>query len=337
MDDSISTCTIIITTSPIPSNPHLDIISKVFECIEKDNFLCLCPIIIVCDGYQQWEKNQWKSSRITQEAARRYEEFQTNLYSRLGLSEKQENGDETTLHFQLGTNTFSNARVRIDKEKRITVISHSIRCGFALAVKSGLEFCETEVVLIHQHDWILNANLPLEALVNLIIHQQEQRALNDEEVEEEGEKSDPINYIGFITRKNLLYNDNFSGKLFQSEIRKSGVVEFQSHSSSNSSADETIPLTRLYFYYDRPHLARTSFLKSFVFGNQRFKRGDFIEDKFGHVVMDEVKQMGLAGWRKYALWMYYPDQGQTIAIRHLNGRKFMSYTHPPDLVIGDAL
>ena len=321
-----SNCTIIVTTSPIPSNPNLDIINEVFRYFENDCFLSQCPLIVVCDGFQLWDRNQWKSSRINQEAADRYEEFKSNLCARFGLLEA---GEAASFEFQLGTNTFSNARVLKGKVggKSITVISHSIRCGFALAVKSGLEFCETEVVLIHQHDWILNANLPLEAMVNLFLQQGKRQAHDNDESEE-----DPINYIGFITRKNLEYNYNLAGKLFQQEIRKSGVVEFQSYASGGSDPNplRPIPLTRLYFYYDRPHLARTSFLKTFVFGNQRFRRGDFIEDKFGHTVMDNVKKSGLAGWKEYALWMYYPDQGQTVAVRHLNGRKYMSYNPSTD-------
>ena len=318
----MSSCSIVITTSPIPSHPSIDIINEVLFYIENDLYLKHCTLIIVFDGFQTWNKCEWKSSRVTEEAAMNYEQYKLNLKARLGFS--RGNVQVSDLSFQVGTNTISHAkveRIKVGEEgKEIITISHSLRTGFALALKSGLIYITTDVTLIHQHDWLLNEGLPFKDLVGILKENKYQSGEENKAEDVINNDEDVINYIGFLSRKNLNYNQFKAGKLFQEEVRKSSTVMIE-----KGTTEGPLPFTRLFFYYDRPHLAKTSFLNNYLFGNCRFKRGDFIEDKFGHIVMNDCKENGLDGWRKYGLWIYYPDDGHTIAIRHLNGRKYMSY------------
>lgn len=47
-----------------------------------------------------------------------------------------------------------------------------------------------------------------------------------------------------------------------------------------------------------------------------------MEDTFGHLVRTDCK-LGMSGWQKYGTWFWYPEQGEKVGIRHLNGRKFV--------------
>ena len=71
---------IIITTSPIKSNPSTSVIDMALESIRKQEYLKNKQIFIVCDGVTvSDEKNAFKSGKITEENREKYIGFKQNL------------------------------------------------------------------------------------------------------------------------------------------------------------------------------------------------------------------------------------------------------------------
>ncbi|TLD11777.1 hypothetical protein PspLS_11669 [Pyricularia sp. CBS 133598] len=86
----------------------------------------------------------------------------------------------------------------------------------------------------------------------------------------------------------------------------------------SSSSLPSIPLTPLFFWHDKPHIAEVSHYLARVFPTRlSMARGAFIEDTVGHRARDQMK---LGNWTKWACWMYYPDEGKRLCLRHLHGR-----------------
>ncbi|KAG5791551.1 hypothetical protein H9Q69_009401 [Fusarium xylarioides] len=82
-----------------------------------------------------------------------------------------------------------------------------------------------------------------------------------------------------------------------------------------------IPLTPIYFWHDKPHLASTAHYLERVFPSRlAMLRGDFIEDKIGQRARAQMKE-GL--WTKWATWLYYPDDGKQLCLKHLQGRTWV--------------
>ncbi|RHY10649.1 hypothetical protein DYB36_004379 [Aphanomyces astaci] len=84
-------------------------------------------------------------------------------------------------------------------------------------------------------------------------------------------------------------------------------------------------LLPLFFWYDKPHVGRTSQYRSFVYGHGRFQTGDFIEDTMGHAMLADLKHRGMPGHADYGTWTYVnPDQHMRHepTLRHRSGRHF---------------
>lgn len=80
----------------------------------------------------------------------------------------------------------------------------------------------------------------------------------------------------------------------------------------------TIPLTPMFFWHDKPHVASTAHYLSRVFPTRlAIPRGAFIEDTIGQRGRNQMKE---GQWARWACWMYYPDDGQKLCLRHLQGR-----------------
>ena len=113
--------TIIVVTSPAPSNPSTDLITQSIESNSLVEGLSECPVIIVMDGFKVGTVNKPKMGRILEESAVRYE-----LYHQAILAQ------------------FSGPRFR--------VVRNEVHQGFALSVKVGLELCETTYCMVTQYD-----------------------------------------------------------------------------------------------------------------------------------------------------------------------------------------
>jgi len=116
---------VLVTTSPVPSNPSTMMLEAVLGSFGRVAGLAECPLVIVCDGFNLCAKSTWKAGRVTEDAAARYEEYLCNLE---GLLDSGALPRGTRLVHMDGRN------------------------GQALALQAGLRYVETPYVLVHQHD-----------------------------------------------------------------------------------------------------------------------------------------------------------------------------------------
>ena len=70
--------TVIITTSPVASNPSTQMLEAVVDSFALVPGLTDCPIILVFDGCKISSQSRPKSGVVTEEEGRRYEQFAGN-------------------------------------------------------------------------------------------------------------------------------------------------------------------------------------------------------------------------------------------------------------------
>ncbi|KAI8617861.1 hypothetical protein BC830DRAFT_59936 [Chytriomyces sp. MP71] len=199
-------------------------------------------------------------------------------------------------------------------------VDHSVACirvlggkplGQAIAVREALKHVETEYVLAAQHDWRFSHDLDIGRFLSIL------------------DLNDSLNYLGFISRRTAGYAAVARPASFPTSILESSAFP----GCEGTDSLDKIPLCRSFFWFDKNHLARTSFYRDTVFsGRFRFKRGDFIEDTMGHVMLGEIKAAGIAdgpvgaleAWRKWGCVLFYPQNGSINTLVHVNGRQFLS-------------
>lgn len=213
--------TIIITTSPIPSNPSLEIISNVISSLKENPILSSWLFVLVCDGVSNSsaENNSWKAGKITAESNENYQEFKKELCN-IYIPQPQQVSQEL---YQVGKRTFSSVTKKSGDD--FIILEHSIRVGFALAVKSAFDMVvETDLVLINQHDWIFINDPPLHKIVNIF-----------------SLEVDNVNYIAFASRRCRKYHTHNSNDIIRMIKREGAEIETMGG----------LPFCRLYFWYDR--------------------------------------------------------------------------------------
>ncbi|ETW03319.1 hypothetical protein H310_04816 [Aphanomyces invadans] len=298
--------TVIITTSAIPSNPSTSVLEEVLQSFSFVPGLSTCDTILTCDGYVLTtttnRESKFKSVRINEDELANYIEYQTQARSvfrrHLGYAE-----DASDLNCSTSTSTIHvGARLKaectitteaLDGKASFHVITCTKRLGFALAVREALKLVTTPYVLIHQHDWTFLHPVDLTSLCH---------TMND--------FPNTLHYIGFSSRRSLR-------RAQRPFLPPSIPQKFGPHL-----------LAPLYFWYDKPHVGRTSHYRSFVFGRGRFQAGDFIEDTMGHDMLADLKARGIQGHADYGTWTFVYQDGEcdggqvTPTLRHRSGRHF---------------
>ena len=186
----------------------------------------------------------------------------------------------------------------IDKYDNSEVIKRESRYGFAENVKYALELVKTEYVIIIQHDQIFLRNINFKDIIDMMT------------------RHNNINYVNFISLQTV----NYEAKL----ISRYNTFYEEYKKKSDLCGLSIIPLL---FWYDKPHICRTSYYKDYVFGNKhlilktrkRISVKNFIEDSFGQVVKENIKIGGYEEFIKYNSFLYYDDPDNP-AIAHIDGR-----------------
>ncbi|CAJ1352815.1 unnamed protein product [Effrenium voratum] len=131
--------TVVITTSPVPSNPSTELLERVLLSLHRIPGLRAAPKLIACDGHRRSAgKANHKAGKVTPEESENYQRFIAQLQT------SQCSAESTSPYFK--------CRVLALEEHQ----------GFGFAVKSALEEVGTEFVLVVQHDqeFIAAFNLP---------------------------------------------------------------------------------------------------------------------------------------------------------------------------------
>lgn len=288
--------TIILTTSPTPSAPSTELVSSVLSSLPLSLFKL--DLIISFDGFTISKNNRGrlKKGQIPQSMAEAYAPYIENVKSLFNATVTPEYFDGRMHTYISEAHSPSNMH-----GGHITFIRHKYRQGFGFSVKAALQYCKSANVLVMQHDWIfVQPNPPLFDLLNIMTTE------------------DEISYITFIARQTVGYK-YATGK---NHNRKKAVFSASLQLRSNRPYPNDL-LACLHFF-DRPHLCSIS-LYRIIFESKVVRRGDFIEDTMGcqylsSIVSTSSDEDSIMEWLKFGCWMYYPQDGTAIAIRHLSGR-----------------
>jgi hypothetical protein len=128
-----------------------------------------------------------------------------------------------------------------------------------------------------------------------------------------------INYINFLSLQTINYECRLISRY---------NIFYEDYKKKSNLCD--LPIIPLLFWYDKPHICRTSYYKEYVFGtkhliiktNKKISVKNFIEDSFGQVLKENVKSGGYPEFVKYNSFLYCDDPSNP-AIAHINGRKYI--------------
>ena len=265
---------ILIISSPAPNHPSTSLIQRVIDSLQLLSHIDSCPILIVLDGYIVSSEARTKKGKVTDDLGRAYEEY----YRRL-------------------TAEYDSPKVRILRCK-----SHY---GFAMAVKYGLENCQTQYALILQHDRVFCSRFDrIHDLIDVM------------------ENDETIRYIGFPTINNISHDEQIHSRYGLSCLNGDNV---------RISLGRGLSLQPLIFWFDSNHLCHTKrYLQIYTpwrslqpelrerlgarfCKDMLLRKGDFIEDRFGQMQrkclmdmkgMDEGMIVETFRWfGSYLIWM----------------------------------
>lgn len=304
--------TLIVTTSPTPTAPSTELLSTVLASFYQHcPALLTCRVIVSLDAYDRiGEQPRLKKGQVTARNAEAYEQYKINV-KRLVLDHFSPPFEQDFVRSS-GEAEFGSPEqpensviysISQTANGKVMFIEPEQRLGFSLAVRSALRMTATPCVWVHQHDWTLTADIPVEALLEVM-----RASEPDAEV--------PIKYICFPAVRMLRY-------AVQSDEQRHPALKDLTQSLKGtftpaSQSETQIPLTPLFFWHDKPHIAFTEHYLARIFPSRlAMRRGDFIEDTIGQRARGQMKD---GEWHKWACWLYYPDEGRQLCLKHLDGR-----------------
>jgi hypothetical protein len=308
--------TLILTTSPTPSAPSTELVDAILKSFQQHcRALIACRVIVVFDTYDRIAaEERLKKGQITLAGAKHLDTYKSNVKN-LVLQSFLQAASHDALHERLEDAEYGHGNVATHSipllvtsstRQRVIFIEPTRRLGFGLAVRSALRLVETPYVWIQQHDWPLATTIPLGPLLDIMTKSQ-----SDELI--------PVNYICLPSVRMLSYATSAHVMQFPA-LRELTASLKRSFTSTSDGVEVSIPLTPLFFWHDKPHIASTTHYLKRVFPSRlAIPRGAFIEDTIGHRARDQMKE---GQWSKWACWLYYPDDGERLCLRHLNGRKW---------------
>lgn len=342
--------TLVITTSPTPSAPATDLISTIIASFKRHcRLLVSCRVILVLDTFDRiTTEPRLKKGHVTPDGAHNYAAYKDNA-KRLILREYRRGfhdaveGDEyddsvpellSVSHdeAEYGADAYAQETnavpltITTTFDNRVTFIEPAQRLGFGLAVRSALRLTTTPYVWIQQHDWSLVSDIPLAPLLDLMRQARSGGDGDDDDDMQARQVVDvPIKYVCFpsVRMANYATSDHvmlYPGLKALTNLYKQTFSPAAVRGAAQASAAPgvKIPLTPLFLWHDKPHLAETEHYLARVFPTRlAIPRGGFIEDTVGHRARTDMKQ---GNWKKWACWLYYPNEGKQLCVRHLKGR-----------------
>ncbi|KAI1258923.1 hypothetical protein F5Y18DRAFT_323692 [Xylariaceae sp. FL1019] len=310
--------TLILTTSPTPSAPGTDLISEILESFKLHcPGLLSCNIIVVFDTYERvGPEMRLKKGMVTAEGATAFDLYKSNVKALIMREYQRKDSSEPLIsgtgEAEYGLPNLANGQQRAvpfstsqTQDKRVTFIEPSERVGFGLAVRSALRITETPYVWIQQHDWSLIRDIPLLPMLHVM------RASDEDTVA-------PIKYVCLPSVRMQCYATSVHVTHFP--VLRELTARLKRVFHAPSSLEESVPLTPLFFWHDKPHIASTTHYLSRIFPTAlAMGRGDFIEDTVGQRARTQMKE-GI--WSKWACWLFYPEDGKELCLKHMNGRKW---------------
>ncbi|KAK3991463.1 hypothetical protein QBC44DRAFT_323117 [Cladorrhinum sp. PSN332] len=326
--------TLVITTSPTPSAPSTELLEQITTAFRKHcPSLAKCRVILVIDTYDRVSGTaRLKKGHVTAEGAATFAKYKANAmsfilreYAPVGTVYDESEFSVSTELAEYGSAAYGHQdnavtlSVAKTPDERIIFIEPRQRLGFGLAVRSALRLTATPYVWIQQHDWALISDVPLNPLLR-IMRQDSKPAVGYDENWETQSTRPPVSYVCFPSIRMIRYatSDHVMQHSALRALTQLHKQTFSVPSETGSGETVQVPLTPMFFWHDKPHLAATEHYLNVVFPNRIVvPRGAFIEDTVGHRARTEMKD---GEWKKWACWLYYPDEGTQLCLRHLKGR-----------------
>ncbi len=290
-----SLVTVIITTSPTPSAPSTELVEAVLASYRAHcPGLLRCRAIVVLDAYDAVVTHaRLKRGRVTADEALCYEAYKANVKRLVAAaflgdppaaavvvagSGEAEYGSprqtQNTVPFEHVTTTTTAA----SGAATVTFVEPAQRLGFALAVRSALRLTTTPYVWVQQHDWVLAADIPLAPLLDVMMTSGAG-----------GDDRPPVKYVCFPSVRMLRYAVSahvlpYSAlRALTTELRRDFAATSaalppppppaESEPAAAAAADAAaatvaVPLTPLFFWHDKIHLASTAHYLERVFSSR---------------------------------------------------------------------
>ena len=353
--------TIIVTTSPVKSNPSTELLEKVFETFKKcgDEFAYKCRKVIICDGCRQRDecttkkhtndKQSMRNGIVTVLQNQNYRAFKQNL--------------------KLICNKHDEAKVD-SPFCHTTVHELEVRQGYGFALRHALRNCvDTPYVIVIQHDRTFMRPTPINETIRAMYY------------------NSNIKYVGMSMRSNLFMRDQFIGQyggLYADEmldcilrppellldaqkygpnsdstknvdygtkgqkLRKNLLNLAETYQGSQQCIDNIewlkasqisgdkcqLSLTPTLFWYDNVHICETSHYRDFIFDPQykMVVRGGFVEDKLSPVIKRTVQRLGLKeGHSRFGCFLL-DDHSGFFFTGHLDGGSYMTLQQKHELM-----
>ncbi|TPX69463.1 hypothetical protein SpCBS45565_g02385 [Spizellomyces sp. 'palustris'] len=294
--------TLVLTTSPSPHHPSTHLLTTVLESLLPSAQLASCDLIVTFDGYNTplHPTPNLKQGRLNSDLVETYGAYVRDakewLSARWALENKRDGTTYTIRHETVSISTGATTTASVfttlltsTQHTPLTLIQASTHLGFALSIRTALAYVKTPYMMVLQHDWAFTSPIPVQDIIQTM------------------ETNPEINYVGFISPRIVEY----ARKKGQGKGLPSAIIHDKSYK---------VPLARLFFWFDKNHIACTEYYRTRIFTKGYFQRGDFIEDTFGHVQLNDVKKRGLEGHGDYGTYLYYPNEGRDKCLLHLNGR-----------------
>ncbi len=344
--------TIIVTTSPVKSNPSTELLEKVFETFKNcgEDFAYKCRKVIICDGCRTRDegttkkhtndKQSMRNGIVTAEQNVNYATFKENLKR---LCKEFDEPDISS--------PFCNT----------SVYELDSRQGYGFALRQGLRECvATPYVIVIQHDRTFMRPTPVAETVRAMWY------------------NSNIKYVGMNMRSNLMMRDQFASqyggaytdemldciirppellldaKLFGpdshsthnmdcggvAKLRENILALAETYRGSQQCLDNLewlknsqvpedkcqLSLTPTLFWYDNVHICETSHYRDFVFDPQykMVVKGGFVEDKLSPVMKRTVERLGLKeGHSRFGCFILDDHSGMFFT-GHLDGGSYMT-------------
>jgi hypothetical protein len=341
--------TVIVTTSPIKSNPSTELLERVFNTFFNggEDFALKCRKLIICDGCR--EKNEKVSKRHTNPK----QAMRNGIVNSVQL--------DNYIDFKAALRSLCAKAPSDSPFSNTELVELEERQGYGFALRHSLRECvKTPFVIVIQHDRTFMRPCPIYETVRAMWHHRN------------------IKYVGMSMRSNLTYRDIFLGKYGrqfmddmaactlrppelaldagqygpnsessnnmdyagQEKLRENIQALIETYRTSQQNTDHLqwlqsnpvtpgksqLSLTPTFFWYDNVHISETAHYRDFVF-NPKFKmvvRGGFVEDKLSPVIKKTVERFGLAkGHARFGCFLLDDHSGMFFT-GHLDGGSYLT-------------
>ncbi|KAL9180117.1 hypothetical protein ACHAXT_008087 [Thalassiosira profunda] len=233
--------TIIVTTSPIRSNPSTELLERTFDTFSfaGDDFAYECSKVIVCDGCrvldEESDREEKKDESNPPKITRKYSNVKQTLRNGIATIDQAENYQEFKRRLRKLCDEANASDRTKNPFRNARVVELDERHGYGFALRHALYHCvDTPYVCVIQHDRTFMRPTPIKATIHAMENNPNQR----------------IKYVGLSMRSNLMPYDIFAGKYgrrdiddFKSMILRPEELRIGGHvyGANGSSVDNMTP------------------------------------------------------------------------------------------------